>query len=107
MSQYFLKPYKSLGGNIKFKVSLSNYATKKDLKHARGADTYELTAKPDLANLKAKIDKTDVNKLNIVPVALIKLTNAVNNVVVKKTLYDKLVEKVNKIDTSGFVLKTK
>ena len=25
----------------------------------------------------------------------------------KKTVYDKLVEKVNKIDTSGFVLKTK
>ena len=26
---------------------------------------------------------------------------------VKKTVYDKLVEKVNKSDTSGFVLKTK
>ena len=30
-----------------------------------------------------------------------------NNEVVKKTMYDKLVEKVNNIETSGFVLKTK
>ena len=29
------------------------------------------------------------------------------NYVVKKTVYDKLVAKVNSIDTSGFVLKTK
>ena len=31
----------------------------------------------------------------------------VKNYVVKKTVYDKLVAKVNSIDTSGFVLKTK
>ena len=31
----------------------------------------------------------------------------VKNDVVKKAVYDKLVEKVNNIDTSGFVLKTK
>ena len=36
-----------------------------------------------------------------------KLSNVVNYEVVKKTVYDKLVEKVNAIDTSGFVLKTK
>ena len=30
-----------------------------------------------------------------------------NNEVVKKTMYDKLVTKFNTIDTSGFVLKTK
>ena len=36
-----------------------------------------------------------------------KLSNLENNEVVKKTMYDKLVEKVNNIDTSGFVLKTK
>ena len=42
-----------------------------------------------------------------VPVDLSKLTNVVKNEVVKKTVYDKLVAKVNNIDTSGFVLKTK
>ena len=41
------------------------------------------------------------------PVNLSKLSDAVKNVVVKKDIYDKLVTKVNSIDTSGFVLKTK
>ena len=38
---------------------------------------------------------------------LSKLSNAVNNEVVKKTGYDKLIAKANNIDTNGFVLKTK
>ena len=36
-----------------------------------------------------------------------KLSDAVKNDVVKKTVYDKLVAKVDNIDTSDFVLKTK
>ena len=48
-----------------------------------------------------------MNKLRTVPVDLSKLSNAVNNEVVKKTVYDKLVAKENNIDTSRFVLKTK
>ena len=36
-----------------------------------------------------------------------KLSDAVKNDVVKKTVYDKLTAKVNNIDTSDFVLKTK
>ena len=32
MSQYFPKPLRSFGGNIKVKVDLSNYAAKTDLK---------------------------------------------------------------------------
>ena len=35
------------------------------------------------------------------------LSNVVNNEVLKKTMDDKLVLKVNSINTSGFVLKTK
>ena len=42
-----------------------------------------------------------------VPVDLSKLSDVVKNDVVKKTVYDKLVAKVNSIDTSRFVLKTK
>ena len=38
---------------------------------------------------------------------LSKLSDVVKNDGVKKALYDKLIEKVNNIDTSGFVLKTK
>ena len=48
-----------------------------------------------------------MNKLRTVPVDLSKLSNAANNEVVKKTVYDKLVAKENNIDTSRFVLKTK
>ena len=40
-------------------------------------------------------------------VDLSKLSDLVKNDVVKKTVYDKLVGKVNNIDTSDFVLKTK
>ena len=36
-----------------------------------------------------------------------KLSNVVKNDVVKKIVYDKLVAKINNIDTSDFVLKTK
>ena len=36
-----------------------------------------------------------------------KLSDIVKNNVIKKDVYDKLVARVNSIDTSGFVLKTK
>ena len=36
-----------------------------------------------------------------------KLSNVVKNDIVKKAVYDKLAAKVNNIDTSDFVLKTK
>ena len=42
-----------------------------------------------------------------VPLDLSKLNNVVKNDVVKNTVYDKLVAKVNNIDVSDFVLKTK
>ena len=42
-----------------------------------------------------------------IPADLSKLSNVVKNDVVKKTVYDKLVAKVNNIDTSDFVLKIK
>ena len=42
-----------------------------------------------------------------VPVKLSKLSDIVKDDVVKKAAYDKLVSKVDIIDTSDFVLKTK
>ena len=107
MSQYFPKPYKSFERNINAKVDLSNYTTKLDFKNAIGVDTSKLAAKFDLASLKAEIVKIYVDKLKTVLVDLSKLRNAVNNDVVKNTVYDKLIAKVKNIDTSGFVLKTK
>ena len=52
------------------------------------------------------MDKIDVDKLKTVLIDLSKLSNVVNNDVVTKTMYDKLLAKVNNID-SGFALKTK
>ena len=39
-------------------------------------------------------------------VDLSKLSDTVKNNVVKKTVYDKFIEKLNNIDNTGFVLKT-
>ena len=107
MSQYFPKPYEPLGGDINVKVDLSNYATKADLKNSTGIATSKSALKSNLANFKAKIDKTDVGKLKPVSNDLSKKSNVANNEVAKKTVYDKLVAKVNNLNISGFVLKTK
>ena len=64
-------------------------------------------AKTNLANLKTEVNKLDIDKLAPVPVDLSKLSDVVKNDAVKKIVYHKLVAKVNNIDTSGFVLKTK
>ena len=70
-------------------------------------DTSSFALKTNLANLKTEVDKLDIDKLAPVSVDLSKLSDVVKNDVVKKTVYDKLVAKVNNIDTSDFVLKTK
>ena len=106
MSQYFPKPFRSFGGNINVKVDLSNYATKTDLKNVTHVDTSSFALKTNLANLKTevdKLDKLDIDKLVSVPVDLSKLSDVVKNYVAKKTVYDKLVGKVDNIDASDFV----
>ena len=107
MSQYFSKPLRSIGGNINVKVDLSNYATKTDLKNITHIDTSSFALKTNLASLKTEVDKLDIDKLAPVPIDLSKLSDLVKEDVVKKSLYDKLAAKVNNIDTSDFVLKTK
>ena len=67
----------------------------------------KLNLKSNLADLKTEVDQLDIDKLVPVPVDLGKVSDVVKNDVVKKDVYDKLVTKVNIIDTSGFVLKTK
>ena len=59
-----------------------------------------------MASLKIEVDKLDINKLAPVPLDLSKLSDVVKNDVVKKTVYDKVVAKVNNIYTSRFFLKT-
>ena len=107
MSQYFPKPFKNFRGDIKIKVDYSNYATKDDIKNITHRDTSNFAFKTNLANLKTKVDTLDIEKLKTVPVDLSKLYYVVKNEVIKKVEYNKLVNKVNNIDTSGFLLKTK
>ena len=107
MSQYFPKPFKNFRGDIKIKVDLSNYATKDDIKNIALVDTSNFALKMNLANLKTEVDKLNADKLKTVPVDLSKLSIVVKNEVIKQTEYNKLVNKVNNIDTSGLLLKTK
>ena len=85
--------------------NLSNYATKTDLKNVSHVDVSSFVLKSNLAGLKTEVDKTDAEKLKAVPVDLAKLSNVVKNDVVKKTEYNKLVTKVDNIDTTNFVKK--
>ena len=107
MSQYFPKPYEPFGGDINVKVDSSNYATKTYLKNVSHVDVSSFALKSNLDSLKTEIDKLDIDKVTPVPNDLAKLSYVVKNDVVKKTEYDKLVTKVDNIDTTGFVLKTK
>ena len=127
MSTYY-PPYKSSSNNIKVELELSNYATKNDLKNIMHVDVSSFVSKTNLAALKTEADKIDVDKLKTAPIDLAKLTNAVENDLVKKTDYntkvtsietqiagltkntvDNLADitKLKAIDTNSFVLKTK
>ena len=107
ISQYFPKPYEPFGGDINVKVDLSNHATNTDLRNVSHVDVSSFALKSNLASLKSEVDKLDIDKLTPVPNNLAKLSNVVENEVVKKTEYDKLVTKVDNIDVTGFILKTK
>ena len=85
------------------KVDLPNYATKTNLKNVTHVDTSNFALKTNLASLKTEVDKLDIDKLVPVPVDLSKLSDVVKH----DLAYHKLAPKVNKIDISNFVLKTK
>ena len=72
------------------------------LKHQKVSKYYE-----NYRSLKTEVDKIDADKLKTVPVDLTKLNNVVKNDVVKKIEYNKLVAKVDNIDTTNFVKKNK
>ena len=95
MSKYSPKPFGNFGKILTVKLIFKIMQQK------------QILAKKNLANLKTAVDKLDINKLVPVPSDLSKLSNVIKNHVVKKTEYDKLVAKVNAIDTSDFYSKTK
>ena len=85
MSYY--PPYKGSSNNIKVELDLTNYATKTDLKNITHVDVSSFASKTNLAALKTEVDKIDTYKLKTAPTDLAKLTNAIENDVVKKTDY--------------------
>ena len=127
MSTYY-PPYKSSSNDIKVELDLTNYATKTDLNNITHVDTSSFASKINLAALKSEVDKIDLDKLKTAPTDLAKLTNAVENDLVKKTVdntkvtsietqiagftkntVDNLADitKLKATDTNSFVLKTK
>ena len=99
---------------------MTNCAIKKELEHATGVDTSDLAAERDFVALKAEVDKLDINKLVNVPTSLNnlktnvgdsdvgtlktvsinfkKLSDVVDNEVVKNKEFNTLKTKVNKLD---------
>ena len=107
---------------------MAYYATKTDLNNITHVDVSSFASKTNLAALKTEVDKIDANKLKTTPTELAKLTNAIENDVVKKTDYntkvtsieaqiagltknivDNLADitKLKAIDTNSFVTRTK
>ena len=100
---------------------MSSYATKKELEHATGIDTSDVAAEKDFIALKAEVDKLNINKLTNVPTSFSnlkanvddldvgklktipvglkkKLSDVVDNEVVKNTKFNTLRTKVNNLE---------
>ena len=88
-------------------LALSCYATKTDLRNVTHVDVSSSGSKTNLASLRTEVDKLGIAELTPVPDDLAKLSNVAKNDVVKKTEYNKLVGKIDNIDTTRFALKTK
>ena len=127
MIQYY-SPYRSSSNNMKVELDLANYATKTDLNNITLVDVSSFASKTNLAALKTEVDKIDADKLRTAPPDMAKLTNAIENDVVKNTDYntkvtsieaqiagltkntvDNLADiaKLKAIDTNSFVTRTK
>ena len=128
MSSHYFPPYQTHSSNVNVKLDLTNYATKDDVKNITHVDVSTFASKTNLAALKTEVDKLDTDKLKTTPADLAKLTNAVDNELVKKSVYNAKVTaidseiaevkqsatnnlaeitKLKAVDTSNFVTRTK
>ena len=69
---------------VKGKLSLSNYATKTDLKNVTSVDTSKFAKKVGLGNLKSNVDELDIGKLKSLPTNLSNLKSKVDNLDIDK-----------------------
>ena len=82
--RYFPELYNHRKIKIKFKLDLSNYATKSNLKRAAGIDTSKFAENVDLTALKSDVDRLDVDKLEISLVDFSKLSNEPKMMLLKR-----------------------
>ena len=117
---YFPETDSHIKDKVKIVLDLLNYAAKKELNHTTGVDTFDLAAtkylialKPEvdkldinklgnvpniLDNLKIKVDDIKVGKLETVPIDLKRLSDVVDNEVVKNAKINALMTKVNNLN---------
>ena len=109
-------------------LRVNPHLTVDDVKNITHVDVSSFASKTNLAALKTEVDKIDTDKLKTTPADLAKLTNAIENDVVKKTDYNAKVTsieaqitgltknttdnlnditKLKAIDTNSFVTRTK
>ena len=116
---YYQEPNNHTRHKVKVVLDLSNYAIEKELDHATAVDIYDLAASKDFFALKPEVDKLDINKLvnvptslsnsktkaedldvdklKTAPVDLKKLSDAVDNEVVKNTKENNLEKKLSDV----------
>ena len=80
---------------------MSNYIIKSDIEIPIVADTSDLAKKVNLACLKSKVDRIDVDSVKTVSIDFFKLRDVVKNIIIEKSVFDGFVKKVNTIDTKG------
>ena len=73
------EPDSHIRDKVKVVLELSNYATKKELEHVTGIDKSDVAANKYFIELKAEVDKLDINKLTNVPTSLNNLKTEVDN----------------------------
>ena len=117
---YYPKADSHIRDKVKVVIDWSNYASKKELKHAKGNDRWNLAAKwyfsalkPEvetlnfnkmikvptgLNDLKTILDDLDAGKLKTVPKHSKELSDIVSKEVVKKTVYKTLKAKLNNLE---------
>ena len=114
VAERFIRTIKNERNKYMTSISKNVYIDKLDdivneysntLNNVSHVDISSFALKSNLANLKTEVDRLDIDKLTPVPNDLAKLSNVVKNDVVKNTEYNKLVNKVDNIDTTGFVKK--
>lgn len=88
------EPYSHSNNKTKVDLSLSNYATKSDLKGVTSIKPSKSAKKTHFFNLKSDVDRLDVGKPETTPTEKSNVRNVVKKHVIYKTVYDGLVKNI-------------